>query len=264
MRPQRHSCPIQTVFVILFLFTLCSCATIKDLFDFTEDKKIEARLPVEELIAKGLDEFNIGRYYMADTYFTEVLDRYPFSPQALLAELKAADCKYYMEKYYEALLLYKQYEERHPTNEAIPYVMYQKGMCNYNRIDTIDRDPDGAVQAIQDFSQLLRAAPDSPYTEEAKARIRAANEFLVNHEYFVVKFYLRTEKYKEAEARLKYLIAKYPEAMIIPRAKDLLARLEAGNPPHSGVGEWFANLSLPSWRNFFSNKAAPPPAKKTK
>jgi outer membrane protein assembly factor BamD len=264
MRPQHHFFSVQTIFAILFLATLCGCASIKDMFDFSGDKKPEVHLPVETLIAKGLDEFNIGRYYMADTYFTEVLDRYPFSPQALLAELKAADCKYFMEKYYEALLLYKQFEERHPTNEAIPYVMYQKGMCNYNRIDTIDRDPDGAVQAIQDFTQLLRAFPDSPYTDEAKARVKAANEFLVNHEYFVVKFYLRTEKYKEAEARLKYIITMYPDALIIPRAKDLLAKLQAGTPPHSGAGEWFADLSLPNWRNFFSTKAAPPPAKKTK
>ena len=264
MNPQRHFFSVHMFFVVLFLLTLCGCASIKDMFDFSGDKKADVHLPAETLIAKGLDEFNIGRYYLADTYFTEVLDRYPFSPQALLAELKAADCKYFMEKYYEALLLYKQFEERHPTNEAMPYVMYQKGMCNYNRIDTIDRDPDGAIQAIQDFSQLLRAFPVSPYTEEAKARIRAANEFLVNHEYFVVKFYLRTEKYKEAETRLKYLIAMYPDAMIIPRAKDLLAKIQAGNPPHSGVGEWFSDLSLPSWRSFFSNKAALPPAKKTK
>jgi outer membrane protein assembly factor BamD len=264
MKPKRYFPPVYIFLAILFLFTLGGCASIKDMFDFSGDKKAEVHQPAETLIAKGLEEFNIGRYYMADTFFTEILDRYPFSPQALLAELKAADCKYFMEKYYEALLLYKQFEERHPTNEAMPYVMYQKGMCHYNRIDTIDRDPDGAIQSIQDFSHLLRAFPDSPYTEEAKARIRAANEFLVNHEYFVVKFYLKTEKYKEAEARLKYLIAMYPDAIIIPRAKDLLARLQAGNPPHSGVAEWFSDLSLPSWRNFFSNKAAPPPAKKTK
>jgi len=136
-------------------------------------------------------------------------------------------------------------------------------MCNYNRIDTVDRDPDGAVQAIQDFTQLLRAFPVSPYTEEATARIKAAKEFLVNHEFFIVKFYLRTEKYSEAETRLKYLIAMYPDAMITPKAKDILEKIQAGHPPHSGFGEWFSELSLPSWRSF-TNRAALPPAKKTK
>jgi len=241
---------------------LSGCASIKDMFNFSGNKDVNVHKPAETLIINGLDDFNIGRYDTAEKFFTEILDWYPFSPQAILAELKAADCKYFLQHYSQALILYKQFEERHPTNEAMPYVMYQKGMCNYNRIDTIDRDPDGAVQAIQDFSQLLRAYPVSPYTDEAKARIRAAKEFLVNHEYFVVNFYLRTGKYKQAETRLKYLIARYPNAMIIPRAKKLLARLEAGNPPHYGISEWFADLSLPNWNTFFSGKSFTLPATK--
>jgi outer membrane protein assembly factor BamD len=260
---RRRFSSIYVFCAVLLLLTLSSCATIKDFFDFS-GKKIDVHLPAENLIAKGLDDFNRGRYDLAEQYFTEILDRHPFSSQAMLAELKAADCKYFMEKYYEALLLYKQFEERHPTNEAMPYVMYQKGMCNYNRIDTVDRDPDGAVQSIQDFSQLLRAFPVSPYSEEAKARIKAAKEFLVNHEFFIVKFYLRTEKYSEAETRLKYLIAMYPDATITPKAKDLLEKIQTGHPPHSGFAEWFSELSLPSWRSFTNRGALPPPAKKTK
>ncbi len=232
------------------------------MFDFTGGKKVNLQQSAETLIVKGLDQFNIGRYDSASEYFNKILDSYPFTPQAVLAELKAADCKYYQEHYLEALLHYKQFEERHPTNEAMPYVMFQKGMCNYNRIDTVDRDPDGAIQAIRDFTQLLRAYPVSPYTDEAKARIRAAKEFLVNHEYFVVNFYLRTQKFKQAEARLKYLIAAYPNAMIIPRAKKLLARIEAGNPPHFGISDWFADLSLPSWNTFFSSKSSIPSTEK--
>lgn len=241
---------------ITFLFT--GCASIKNLFNSKEEKKENVHQAAKVLIIKGLDEFNVGNYDKAQKYFTEILDRHPFTPQAVLAELKAADCRYYQEHYLEALLLYKQFEDRHPTNEAMPYVMFQKGMCNYNRINTIDRDPDGAIQAVRDFTQLLRAYPVSPYTDEAKARIRAAKEFLVNHEYFVVNFYLRTQKFKQAETRLKYIIAMYPNAMIIPRAKKLLARIEAGNPPHFGIADWFADLSLPNWHSFFSNKTSIP------
>ncbi|MDR3631223.1 MAG: outer membrane protein assembly factor BamD [Desulfocapsaceae bacterium] len=258
---QRPSYFIYFLGLMLLLISLTGCATIKDLFDFS-GKKADVHLPPETLIAKGLDDFNVGRYDMAEQYFTEILDRHPFSAQAILAELKAADCKYYMGKNYEALVLYKQFEDRHPTNEIMPYVMYQKAMCNYNRIDTVDRDPEGAVQAIQDFTQLLKAYPVSPYTEEATARIKAAKEFLVNHEYFIVEFYLRTEKYKEAETRLRYIIAMYPDAKIIPRAKDLLAKLEEGKPPHSGFAEWFSELSLPSWKNFIDRAELPPSKKK--
>ena len=240
---------VWALMALLALATLPGCATLKDTFGL-EDDKAEVYLPAEQLIMKGMDEYNVGTYYLALEYFNEILDRYPFSPQAPLAELKAADSSYYMERYVEARVLYTEFEERHPTNEAIPYVMYQKGMCSYRRIDRIDRDITGAEESIQAFQELLRAYPVSPYSEEARARIKAANEFLVNHEFYVVKFYLRTERYLEAETRLKYLLAMYPESKIAPRAQELLDLIQAGTPPTSGWGDWFTGLSLPSWTDF--------------
>lgn len=234
---------------VMFLTLTPGCASLKDTFSF-DDEKADIYLPAEQLIIKGMEEFNIGKYYLALDYFNEILDRYPFTPQAPLAELKAADCNYYMERYIEALVLYKEFEERHPTNEAIPYVMYQKAMASYQKIDTIDRDVTGAHEAIQGFRELLRAFPASPYSDEATARIKAANEFLVNHEFYVVRFYLRSEKYSEAETRLKYILAMYPESRIAPKAKDILDLIQAGTPPTSGYSDWFSDLALPDWMSF--------------
>lgn len=236
------------VCVLLACVLGAGCTKVKETLRIEE--KAEVQLPAEQLIIKGMEEFNVGKYFLAIEYFNEILDRYPFSPQAPLAELKAADSNYYMERYEEALVLYNEFEERHPTNEAIGYVMYQKGMCSYNRIDRVDRDITGAIEAIQSFEELLRAFPDSPYTEEARARIRAANEFLVNHEFNVVEFYLRTEKYSQAETRLNYILAMYPDSPVAPRAQEILDLIEAGKPPKYGIGHWFKNLSLPDWMNF--------------
>ena len=236
------------VSAVLAFVLVTGCAKVKETFRIEE--KAEVKLPAEQLIIKGMEEFNVGKYFLAIEYFNEILDRYPFSPQAPLAELKAADSNYFMERYEEALVLYNEFEERHPTNEAIAYVMYQKGMCSYNRIDRVDRDITGAIESIQAFEELLRAFPDSPYTEEARARIKAANEFLVNHEFNVVEFYLRTEKYSQAETRLNYILAMYPDSSVAPRAEEILDLIEAGTPPKYGIGHWFKNLTLPDWMNF--------------
>jgi outer membrane protein assembly factor BamD len=203
-----------------------------------------------------MDDYNVGKYFTAIEFFEEILNRYPFSPEAILAELKAADCSYHLERYQEALLLYEEFENRHPTNEAIPYVMFQKAMSNYKQIDRIDRDPSGAEKSIALFQQLLKAYPDSPYTGEAKARIAAATEFLANHEYFVVEFYVRTAKYDQAAVRLRYLLAMYPESKIAPKAEDLLARIEAGDPPRSRLTSWFPKLDLPDWTLFGTSDEA--------
>lgn len=252
----RSSFFVRSTFAFLLisaiLFSLGGCAQIKSLFNKEDNKEQEIRLSAQTLAGKGMDEYSNAKYYKARKYFDQILDYYPFSPEAMLAQLKAADSNYYMENYQEALMLYHEFEERHPTNEAIPYVMYHIAMCHYQQIDRIDRDTSGAENAIREFSKLLRAFPNSPYSNEARARIRAANEFLVNHEYFVVEFYLRTEKYEEAETRLQYLTNTYPDATITPKARQLLKRLEAGDPPGFNLSAWFKDTLLPDWNIFTS------------
>ncbi len=241
-----------TALLLLFLFS--GCADLKKTFNFTsideEGNEVvegDLNLPAKDLLAQGMDDYNVGKYYTAIEFFNDIINRFPFSPEATLAELKAADCSYYLERYVEALLLYEEFENRHPTNESIPYVMYQKAMCNYKEIDRVDRDTAGAIKSIELFNQLIKAYPESPYTNEAKARIKTATEFLANHEYFVVEYYVRTEKYDQAIVRLKYLLVMYPESDIAAKAKPLLARIEAGDPPRSRLASWFPKLSLPSW-----------------
>ncbi|BCO10196.1 hypothetical protein GF1_25720 [Desulfolithobacter dissulfuricans] len=247
-RPIRSAKVLLCLLIILSTTLLAGCAdnNLSDMFNFFDTGEEEQITP-ESLAIQGMDEFNRGRYSSALKTFEQIMDRYPFSSQALLAELKAADCHYYMGEYEEAKLLYKEFEERHPTNEAIPYVLFQIGMCDFKRTDRIDRDISGAQDAIQSFSRLLRAYPDSPYSREARARIKAAREFLVNHEYFVATFYVRTKKYDQAIHRLKYLLATYPDSAIAPKARKLLQRLEEGNPPKMGIAKWLPDFNMPDW-----------------
>ena len=56
-----------------------------------------------------------------------------------------ADCNYFMEIMPGPGSL-SGFEEKHPTNEATPYVMYQIAMCSYQQIDTIDRDTGSATR----------------------------------------------------------------------------------------------------------------------
>jgi outer membrane protein assembly factor BamD len=251
LRAPRPAFLFLLILLLFPSFLLSGCSGI------SEDLGLEHSEPVvqnaDELAILAMADFNVGRYHSAITKFEEIIERYPFSPRALLAELKAADCHYYMEEYLEGKLLYQEFIKRHPTNEAIPYVMFQIGMCDLNQTDRIDRNITGAKEAIQSFSQLLRAFPDSPYSKEAQSRILAAKEFLVNHEFFVAVFYVRTEKYSAAEHRLNYLITTYPDALITPKAKKLLQRLKDGDPPKIGISSWLPDVSMPEYTLFPSD-----------
>ncbi len=252
--------------------TLPGCSTFSGMFSkfsFGEEDEPKS-LPPETLIVKGMDAFNVGDYSEANKNFKLILDEHPFSEQAMLAELKSADAHYYNKQYAEAKALYKAFEEHHPTNEAIPYVLFQIGMCDYSRSDRIDRDISGPQEAIKSFTRLINAYPQSPYAKEAKTRIKDATEFLVNHEYLVAVFYVRTARYDEAKHRLKYLLSRYPDSNLAPQAKTLLDHLEAGTKPTWGMNRWLPEFmtKAPADRKEEAAPAAPktvtPPSDATK
>ena len=168
-------------------------------------------VPAEDLAREGLELFDRGKYYRALQTFNIIKDRFPFSRYSLLAELKSADCNYYMKEYDVAQELYEEFEKNHPTNEAISYVVFQIGRCQYTAIDTSDRDTTGAHRSIETFTRLVKTFPKSAYVEEAKVLIKNSREFLGSHELYVAKWYLKVGEKKQAKTRLEFLLDNYPE-----------------------------------------------------
>ena len=191
-----------------------------------EEENPFSEMPAKKLLTEGMDDYNVGKYFTAGKAFNEIINRYPFSPEAVLAELKAADCSYYQNNFQEAFALYENFENSHPTNESIPYIMFQKGMCYYRMIDRVDRDPTGAEKAELYFKQFLEAYPDSIYADDAKEKLAISREFLADHELFVAKFYNRTDKYQQASARLRYLLAAYPNTKAAVAGEKLLTKID--------------------------------------
>ncbi|MFC1524518.1 outer membrane protein assembly factor BamD [Thermodesulfobacteriota bacterium] len=208
----------------------------------TEEIRLENE--AEILAQEGLDNYNRGKYYNALDIFEKLKDRYPFSPHSLLAELKVADCNYFMGEYEEAILDYQEFEKNHPTNEAIPYVLFQIGMSHFQLIGGIDQDPGSASAAIQAFRRLSKTYPDSPYITEATQRINKTKNFLAAHEMKIASYYTRTGELKQAEGRLRDLLVNYPDSHVAPEAQELLARIEAGNPPKRPWYLWIPGMSI--------------------
>lgn len=142
---------------------LSTCVITAMLFSLTAGcgwfSKKKPEQPPETLVQEGMKKLRKGKYEDAVDAFEKLKDRYPYSDEALLASLKVADAKYYNKKYDEALLDYKEFEKLHPTNQIIPYVIYQQGMCYYRQRSTIDRDPTYTVKAVQEYRRLKERYP---------------------------------------------------------------------------------------------------------
>ncbi|MEN8142910.1 MAG: outer membrane protein assembly factor BamD, partial [Thermodesulfobacteriota bacterium] len=179
MNKTKQKWPLRSLAIMVMALLLGSCATMQT----------SEEMPAEDLAKKGLEQYRVGKYFLAADTFTTLKNRFPFSRFSLLAELKSADSYYYMKEYDKSLELYKSFEENHPTNEAIPYVIFQIGRCQYNSLDTVDRETTGAHDSIKSFARLLRTHPNTPYTQEAEALIIKATNFLAAHELYVAEYY---------------------------------------------------------------------------
>lgn len=179
-----------------------------------------------ELAHYGMDDYNDGNYERAAKAFQTLKDWYPFSKYAMLAELKIGDANYHMKEYEEAIAAYEEFENLHPRNEAIPYVIYQIGRCYFDRIETIDRDQANGRLALETFQRLRRRFPDDPYAKQASVHVQKCIQNLAEHEFYVGYFYYKAKDYKAALGRFKAVIEKYPDTGVHIKALRYLTDTE--------------------------------------
>lgn len=188
----------------LLVFFLNGCALWNWFFE--KEEKTPAQLWTE-----GMEDFKKGKYEDATEIFQQVKDRYPYSKFAVEAELKMADAYFRRDLYLEAFDAYGEFERLHPKNPNIPYVIYQKGMCHFNQISTIDRDQTHTLKAKDEFERLLRRYRRSEYAGMARRKIRQCYIKLAEYELYVGNYYYKMKKYRTAMERYLYLIEHYPD-----------------------------------------------------
>ena len=191
-----------------------------------------------DLSEKAMSFFVRGRYLSAQDVFQKVKDRYPFSPYASLAELRLADCKFYLNRYEEAILLYQEFEKLHPTNGALAYVIFQEGSCYYRLMAIPDRDQTYTHKLIETYRRLLKRYPNSPFSYEAYRRIAEARERLAQHEIVVARWYLHTMQWPQAKNRLETVLELYPDTSASSKAKRLLRKI----PQEKETETWWRRL----------------------
>ena len=215
--------PVTRTFILIFMaLTLASvsgCSFFKGLFG-ESGQTVEAQ--PQTLAYEGVEQLNAENYKTAAEIFQKLKDRYPYSRYAILAELKLADALYLEGKYIEAADAYMEFERLHPKNEAVPYVIYQQGMCYFQQVKGPYRDPNPAVRAIQTFARLRQSYPDSKFSAMAIARLTDAQDALAGHEFYVGEFYFHKGSYKAAMGRFLSLLKNYPDTGYHAQALDYI------------------------------------------
>lgn len=197
-------------------------------------KKINTnQMGPEEFLARGLNRLEHSEYELAINAFQAIKDRYPYSKIVITAELKMAESYILSKDYESALDVYDDFERLHPKDSNIPFVIFQKGLCNLKQVRTIDRDQTYTAKARVEFERLVRRFPENDWANKARANIRKCITYLTEHELYVGHFYYNMGEYASALDRFTYLIKHYPdmgqyhEALeYISKCKEKLAKTD--------------------------------------
>jgi outer membrane protein assembly factor BamD len=168
----------------------------------------------EALYRRGYDDYQRGRYKPAIESFQRLKEQYPLSDLAILAELGMADAYFSDEQYADAAVNYTDFVNLHPTNDNLPYALYQLGMCHHKQITTIDRDQTETVKAKKEFETLLARFPRSKFAVMAEKMLLDCNKRLAEQELYVGEFYFKRKKYKAALGRFELIQRNYPNCGI--------------------------------------------------
>ncbi|MGA9755761.1 MAG: outer membrane protein assembly factor BamD [Desulfobaccales bacterium] len=213
---------IRGLLALVLVFAFSGCSTVKGWFG----KKDTTDKPPDVLAEEGIKDLKKEKYVDAIETFEKIRDRYPYSEQALLAQLKVADAYFYKKKYDEAFNAYREFEKLHPTNKAVPYCIYREGLSCYRQRTTIDRDQTYTQKAIDEFKRLKQKFPDSEYIPKAEQYLSRCRMDLVEHEFYVAEFYYKTKRYQAALDRYQAITQDYPDFAKNAEAKERIGECQ--------------------------------------
>lgn len=224
------------------LWCLLGCSTMKGWFAKPKTDK-----PPDVMAEEGIKQLKKKNYEDAIETFEKLKDRYPYSEQALLAQIKVADAYFYKKKFDEALQAYKEFEKLHPTNKAVPYCIYRQGLCYYRQRSTVDRDQTFTAKALAEFKRLKQKYPESEYVPKAEAYMSKCRQDLAAHEFYVGEFYYRTKRYPSALERFQTLAQEYPDYKAGAVKSYILKCQEKVAHPEKKSGNFITNLFDATW-----------------
>lgn len=238
---------IRFLLILTLVALLGGCSTIKGWFS-----KKKPERPPDIMAKEGLEQLKKKKYIDAIETFQKVRDRYPYSEQAILAQIKVADAYFYNKKYDEALQAYKEFEKLHPTNKGVPYAIFRQGLCYYRQRSTIDRDQTYTYKALQEFRRLKKKYPKCAYIPKVDKYMQRCRRDLAEHEYYVAVFYFRTKHYKAALDRFQVVTQEYPDFSKVGEAKNYITRCQEiltrpDDKPKSGFLYNITNLFDARW-----------------
>lgn len=155
----------------------------------------------------------------------EVRRLFPYTRYARLADLRLADVDYEQEKYSDAISGYREFAQNHKNDPDVEYARYRLTKALFGDIDdTIllppaeERDQATTAEAYRELRSFLREFPKSRYRADVGYMLDVVTGRMARHELYVARYYLKSDNFDAAIARIDFALKTYPASSLIPEA----------------------------------------------
>lgn len=217
--PQRSVILALSLVVPSLFLSACMSSPEKDINLSTYVDQTE---PADVLYNEGLANLNAGRLDEASKKFDAVDRQHPYSEWARKSMVMGAFADYRKGSYDDAISSAKRYLALYPSTDDAAYAQYIIGLSYYRQIKDVTQDQKEARQTVQTMQDLVTRWPTSEYVDDAKQKIRFANDQLAGKEMQIGRYYLERREYIAAVKRFRNVVENYSNTRHVEEA---LARL---------------------------------------
>ena len=184
---------------------------------------------VDKIYTEARDELSNKDYTRSAALLEATIAQYPFSPQAVQAQLELPYVYWKDDERAKALAAADRFIALNGSHPKVDYVYYLKGLINFNQnvsyLATLtgeklnDRDPKAAKESFQAFKTLTEKFPNSRYSKDARERMVYLVNTMAQHEVGVAQYYLERDAYLAAINRSQEVLRNFSAT---PATEDAL------------------------------------------
>lgn len=178
-------------------------------------------VPEQDLFANAEQELQMGNIKTGISILEELDKAYPFGPYSQQVQLDLIYAYYKSDDMPLTIASIDRFLKLNPTHPNVDWVLYLRGLANmaqdenmiqgWFNVDRADRDRSYANAAFKDFSYLVSAYPNSPYSYDAQKRLVALKNRLARYELKVAQYYTERGAYVAVINRVQEMLKTFPD-----------------------------------------------------
>jgi outer membrane protein assembly factor BamD len=179
----------------------------------------------EEIVVRGENYFNRGKYYQSQELFRAFIERYAGHDRSDYVQFMLAESYFKDGEYALAAVEYRILVTNYGYSDYVDDGFFKEGLCNYYQSPKFQLDQTKAYEALSQLEQFVQVYRTSPLVPEAERHIRLVREKLARKDVENALYYFKRKRYISALVYLDKVIADYTDNSYWVYAKYLKAQI---------------------------------------